>query len=147
MRKLELRPYDTPNDARRPKHLRARANKPVRLVLLAYPFDVREHPRLHAELHRACDDRCDCLRAKHRPRRDLHIVSELEVRRELQRLRHGGVTPGLEQHHSDRTAREGVPDDELSDDVQPDLLVRDRLDHADRYEVDEGCITCKWVSS
>lgn len=68
--------------------------------------------------------------------RDLHVVTELEVGDERQRLGHGDVTPGLEHHHRDRLSGKGVTNDELSDDVEADLLVRDGLDHADGDDVD-----------
>lgn len=117
LRELKPRPNNTPHDARRPKHLRARTNKPVLLVRLAHILDIREHPRLHAELDRARHHRRDRLRAEHRPRRDLHVMAQLEVRRELERLRHSYVPPSLEEHHGNWTTRKRVPDDELRDDV------------------------------
>ena len=53
-------------------------------------------------------------------------------------LSHGNVTPGLEHHHSDGTARESITDDEFGDDVQADLLIGDSLDHSNRNNVEEG---------
>ena len=41
-------------------------------------------------------------------------MAELHVRRELQRLIHGIISPCLEQHHRNRLAGEGISDDELS---------------------------------
>ena len=70
--------------------------------------------------------------------RNLHVVANLEIVGELQGLSHGDVTPGLEHHHSDGLAGEQVTDDQLSDDVQTDLLVSDSLDHTDRNRVDKG---------
>ena len=65
-------------------------------------------------------------------------MAELEVRRELQSLGHGDVTPGLEHHHCDGAAGQRVTDDELSNDVETDLLVGYGLDHANGDDVDES---------
>ena len=89
----------------------------IRLVGIAHVRDIREHPRLNAELHGAGDNCGDDLCPEHRPRRDLHVVAELEVGREGERLGHGDVTPGLEHHHRDGAAGEGVADDEFRDDT------------------------------
>lgn len=70
--------------------------------------------------------------------RDLHVVTELEVRREEQSLSHGDVTPGFEHHHRNRATGEGITDDKLGYNVETDLLVSDGLDDADRNNVDEG---------
>ena len=66
-------------------------------------------------------------------------MPEFEVGSERQRLRHSDVAPSLEHHHGDWTTRQGVPDNEFGYNVQPDLLVCDRLDHADWYCVEECC--------
>ena len=108
-----------------------RADKAVCLGGRAEVLDVGEHPRLHAELHGSSDDRRDDLAEEHRARCDLHVVAELKVARELQRLHHGDIAPRLEQHHRDRAAGQGISDDQLRDDVEPNLLIRDGLDHAD----------------
>jgi hypothetical protein len=44
--------------------------------------DMVEHPVLNCELDCPCDDSGNNLRPKHKPRRDLHVVSELHVARE-----------------------------------------------------------------
>ena len=64
-------------------------------------------------------------------------MSKLEVAGELKRLCHGDVTPGLEQHHRNWPAREDVSNNQLRDDVKPNLLVGDGLDHADGNGVNE----------
>lgn len=129
---------DTPDDGCSAEDLRRGTDKPVWLVSVAHAVDIREHPRLHAELDGTSDNRRRHLRPEHGPRRDLHVVTELEVGCELQSLGHGDVAPGLEHHHGDGLAGEGVADDELCDDVEADLLVRDGLDHADGDDVEEG---------
>jgi hypothetical protein len=92
---------------------------------------------LHAELHGASNDGSGDLTEEHRAMRDLHVVGQLEIARKLQRLRHGNIAPCLEHHHRNRTARKGVSDDQLRDDIEPNLLVRNRLDHTDRDGVHE----------
>jgi hypothetical protein len=77
------------------------------------------------------------LAEKHRAVRDLHVVTELEVAGKLQSLGHGNVTPGLEHHHRNWTAREGIAYDKLGDDIKTDLLVGDSLNDADRDSVRE----------
>ena len=69
--------------------------------------------------------------------RNLHVVTKLEVSSELKRLDHGDITPGLEHHHGYSLAGKGIADDQLSDDIQTNLVVRDSLDHSDRNDVDE----------
>lgn len=95
---------------------------------------VGEHSRLHAELHRSRDDARDDLPPEHGARRDLHVVSRLEVRGELQRLRHADVPLRLERRHRDRLSGESVAD-KLRDHVQVGLLVRGRLYRADGNDV------------
>ena len=65
-------------------------------------------------------------------------MTQLEVTRERQGLSHGDVTPGLEHHHSDGLAGEQVTDDQLSDDVQTDLLVSDGLNDTNGDGVEES---------
>lgn len=113
------------------KHGGRRANKAIFLIGRAQVFNVGEHPRLHTELHRAGNDSGDDLTEEHRARCNLHVVAELKVTRELKRLHHGDITPCLEHHHRNRTARKGISDDQLRDDVEPNLLVRDGLNHTD----------------
>jgi len=64
-------------------------------------------------------------------------MAEFEVRSELQRLGHGNVTPGLEHHHSDWASGEGISDDQFSNNIEPDLLISDGLNHADGNNVEE----------
>ena len=99
--------------------------------------NVAEHPRLDAELDSAGDSGGDDLAPEHGSRRDLHVVAELEVGRERQRLRHRDVAPRLEHHHCDRSSGKRITDDQLCDHVQADLLVGDRLDYTDGNGVDE----------
>ena len=132
-----LRANDTPDDRGGTEHGRARAGKVVLLVVRAHIINISEHPALHAELDRAGKGGRDDLTPEHGARGHLHVVAELEVGGEGERLRHGDVAPGLEHHHGDGAAGERVADDELRDDVQADLLVRDRLDDADGDDVEE----------
>jgi len=107
------------------------------LIRRAEALNIGEHPRLHAELHGASNDGSDDLTEEHRAMRDLHVVGQLEITRKLQRLRHRNITPCLEHHHRDRTARKGVSDDQLRDDIEPHLLIRNGLDHTNRDGIQE----------
>lgn len=137
-RELTLWADDAPDDARGAKHLRRGAAEPVALARAAHILDVRKHPRLHTELRGAREDARDDLAPEHCPRRHLHVVAQLEVRCELKRLGHRDVAPCFEKHHRDGTAGEHVPNDEFRDNVQPNLLIRDGLDHAHGDHVDKG---------
>lgn len=136
-RELSRRTDNTPDDTRGSKHLRARADESALLRLLTHPRDIAEHPRLHAKLGRPSDDGSNDLRREHRAGWELHVMTKLEVRCEGEGLKHGDVTPGLEQHHCDGTAGEGIADDELGNNVQTDLLIGDSLNHTNGNNVDE----------
>ena len=65
-------------------------------------------------------------------------MSELKVRSERQSLSHGDITPSLEHHHRDGSSGETITNDELGNDVESNLLIRNSLNHANRNEVHEG---------
>ena len=107
-------PNDTPDDRRSPEHRGRRANEAAILVIIAHAMNVGEHPSLNTELNGASDDGGNGLTPEHRTRpiqerlvsrslmqsndsysRNLHIMTELEVRRELQGLHHRDVSPSL----------------------------------------------------
>ena len=88
------------------------------LIRGAHALNVREHPCLNTELDSAGDDSSDDLRPEHGARWDLHVVTELEVGSELQRLGHRDVSPGLEHHHGDGASRERIADDQLRYDAE-----------------------------
>jgi len=52
-------------------------------------------------------------------------------------LSHSNITPSLEHHHREGASWEGISDDQLSNDVETNLLIRDSLDHADRNNIEE----------
>ena len=120
VRELALRTNDTPDDRRSAEHLRAGANEATFSLGGTDALDVGEQPSLDTELDGTADDGRNDLAPEHGARRNLHVVTELEVGRELQRLRHGDVPPRLEHHHCDRAARQRVSDDELRDDAAQD---------------------------
>jgi len=142
-RELASRADDPPDDGGSPEDLGTRAGELVLLRVGAHTLNVAEHPGLNGELDSTSEGGADDLTEEHGTGRDLHIVTELEVRRKGESLSHSNVSPGLEHHHRDRTTRESVPDDELGDDVQPDLLVRDSLNHADGDHIEERDDECE----
>lgn len=64
-------------------------------------------------------------------------MAELHVRGESQGLGHGDVAERLEQHHCEWAARHPVADNQLGDDIESNLLVRDSLNHTDWNGVDK----------
>lgn len=75
---------------------------------------------------------------KNAPQTNLHVMAELEVRRECQRLSHSDITPSLEHHHRYWATWQSIADDELSDNIQTNLLVGDGLNHANGDDIDKG---------
>jgi hypothetical protein len=84
--------------------------------------DRRQQPPRRREVHRGCRQRAGKLREKHGPRGYLHVVPQLEVRHERQRLAHADEAVRLEHHVGQWLPGVQVPDDELRDDIQPGLL-------------------------
>ena len=69
---------------------------------------------------------------------NLHVVPELEVRRKCKSLSHGDVAPRLEHHHRNRAPRKCIANNEFGNNIQPNLLVGNGLDHADRNDIDKS---------
>lgn len=78
-RDLQFWPDHPPHYARGTKHLSARAREAILLVAKADVLNVVKHPRLHTELHGTRDNRRESLRDEERPRRNLHVVAQLEI--------------------------------------------------------------------
>jgi hypothetical protein len=57
----------------------------------------------------------------------VHVVTKLQILTEIQCLGHDNVSKGLEYHYSNRVSRLNVTDDELSEDVETKLNVREGL--------------------
>ena len=138
LRELSRRANYTPNNAGSAEYLRRWANETVLLGGIADFRNITEHPCLYPKLNGTSDDGGNDLGPKHRLWRNLHVVTELEIRREGEGLSHSDVTPRLEHHHGDRAAGEAITNDELGDNVQTNLLVGDGLDHADGNDIEEG---------
>lgn len=64
-------------------------------------------------------------------------MPKLEVTRELKCLNHCDVTPSLEHHHCDRLSGQCITDNQLGNDIEADLLIRDGLNHANGDGVNE----------
>jgi len=133
---LPSRANDTPDDTGSTEDLSRWADESIPLVGVTHVGNVREHPGLDTELYGSGNDGGDNLRPEHGPGRDLHIVTDLEVSGKLQCLGHCNITPSLEHHHGDRSARKGITDDEFSNDIKTNLLVSDSLNHSNGYNVD-----------
>jgi hypothetical protein len=119
-----MRTYDDRCSA---KYSGIRTGEAVSMIRRAKVLDVGEHPCLYAELYSAGNDSCNDLTPEHRTMWDLHVMPKLEVTCECKCLQHSIISPCLEQHHSDWAAREGVSNNQLCDDIKPNLLIRSGL--------------------
>ena len=108
------------------------------------PLDVAdvlhrgEQPPRGGEVHRGRRDRARELRQEHGPGRDLHVVAQLEVGQQRQRLAHADEAVRLEHHVGQRLPRVQVADDELRHDVEPRLHVGGGGDDADGEREGQG---------
>src|SRR5262249_47396615 len=119
----------SPNQRSSSKSIRRRTNKPILLPRRAYIHNMRPHRLLHTRHHKTAHKRRTRLGSKHHPRRDLHVMSQLEIAREQNRLSGPNVRDRFEDHVCDRPTGEHEPRDHLVHDVERELLVRDGLDH------------------
>ena len=69
----------TYNYGRGTEHHGMRADEVVVLMRAAEVLDVREHPRLHPELHGARNNSSNDLAEEHRAVWDLHVVTEFQA--------------------------------------------------------------------
>ena len=113
-------------------------------------------PLLYAQLCCPCHYRSNNLTQEHSPWRDFHIMTQLHVWCELQRLCHClrsskivvkrlncvknetayDISECLENHHCEWFTRKKISWDKLSYHVEADLLVCDRLDHSCRHNIE-----------
>lgn len=104
--------------------------------------DVVEHPVEHADLGQTGYDGHNKLQFEQDSWGNLHVVAELEVGCKLQTLRRGDVAKCSEYHIGDGTTGEYDAADELADEVDAALLVRNGHDNADwdkEYRTDSEC--------
>lgn len=52
-------------------------------------------------------------------------------------MRHSNVSPRFEHHHGYWATWESIADDKLCNDIQPNLLIRDSLDHPNGNHIEE----------
>jgi hypothetical protein len=79
------------------------------------------------------DEDSDRLSGEHDSRRHFHVMTEFHVTRERGHLPTNHNANGFEYHIRHRFSFKQVPCDELQDNIWADLLIRDGLDHRDRY--------------
>ena len=138
-----FRTESTPQDGSREKHVGAGAGE---VVLLRGQADVGDlghlvvengqlpdvgNLRLHLRLHEGD------------PRRDVHVVGELEILSEVESLRGREISVSLEVVQSDSVTREPETAEELGNNVQGDLDVRDGHDDAARDAEDHSEENCR----
>jgi hypothetical protein len=98
------------------------------VILLRGQADVRDLGHLVIENGRADEGGNECcphLAVEGDPRSDVHVVGELETLSEVESLRSREVPVSLEVVHSSGVTREPETTEELSNNVQANLDVRD----------------------
>ena len=70
-------------------------------------------------------------------------MTKLEIRSERQSLGHGDITPGFEHHHGNWASRKTITDNQLSNNIETNLLIGDSLNHSDGNDVEESDDKCK----
>lgn len=154
-----LRADDAPEDAAVEVHAGEGADEAVDGFGGADVWDVGEHPVQDADLNDARDEGRGDLDLEEELGGDLHVVAQFEVGGELDALRRGDVAvcdkdlvslnrinktgPKVGQltsaHHiSNGPPWEDCPADELANEVETALLIRDSHDDADWYEEEGG---------
>lgn len=79
-------------------------------------------------LNKACPDRGNDLAPEKRTWRNFHVVAHFETLEESEGLGHRDITISLKKHHSNRTSRLDITNDEFSDNIETQLYVGDGLD-------------------
>lgn len=131
-------PYDTPQDGPVEVHPRNGTGEAVEGLGAADALDVGEHPVQDANLGDGRDERGDNLDEKHDSWRNLHVVAQFEIRRELDALRRGNITICDKNHVGDGTAGENNAANQLADQINATMLVRDCHDDAVWNEEDRS---------
>lgn len=137
-RKQMLRSDGAPDDRGVVEGLDVVAGKEVGRFSRADALDAAQRPLHGSQLAEARPHCCHKLSREHRSLRHVHVVAELEVLAEVQRLCHGDVSHRLEHHHGDRVSRLQVSDDELREYIQTQLNIGHGLDHADGDQPGHG---------
>lgn len=135
-------PNASPNDRSGSEGVRARAGKAVLLMRRAQIRDVSEHPLLYNHDHHDAFCSSEDLSEEHRPRWDLHVMAELEVSNEEQRLLHRNEAECLENHHGDWAAWKHIANDKLAKNLDSDRLVRKGANDTNRDDEHSGDQNC-----
>lgn len=118
-----LRPDDTPDYACVEKDFATRTGKVGGLLWSTDAWDVGEGPLENADLYKASPQCCDELTEEKGTRWHLHVVAHLLIRGVGEALRHSNIAQCLEHHHGDRSTREQIRDDVLSEHIQTNLNI------------------------
>ena len=103
----------SPDDARGEEDASVGAGEVLRLSGGTDLGDGAEGIVKDQDLDHARERRGDDLHGEQHARRQFHVVPEFQVADEGQRLRHGDVAEGLEDHERERPAGLDVPEDEF----------------------------------
>lgn len=129
-------PNNAPEDAAVEMDAGDRAIESVDGVGCANTWNEIEHPVEYSDLCETGDDRDGKLQLEKNPWRDFHVVAKLEVGGELQTLGGGDVAKCCKDHIGNRTTGKYDSADQLADEVDAALLVRNGHDNANGNEED-----------
>ena len=138
-----FRTESTPEDGSREKLVLTGASE---VILLLGQADVGDLGHLVVENGRAHEGGHECsphLAVEGDPRSDVRVVRKLEVSSEVEGLRGRGVSVSLEVVHRGGVAGEPETAEELGNNVQPNLDVRDGDDDTTRNAEDHSEENCR----
>jgi hypothetical protein len=128
---------DAPQDAAVEVHPCNRARETIQSLRGTDIRDINKHPIKHHNLRDRRHHRRGHLHTKQDPRRDFHVMAQLQIGTELDALGGRDVPVGDEDHVCDWPAGEEDAADELADQVDAAVLVCDGHDDGDGDE-EEG---------
>lgn len=110
-----------------------------RIALRCTDIGHRFHePSSNSEVNHTCKHGCNDLHAEHITRRNLEIMSELQVADKGKTLSHADITIGLEGNVCDGVSGHSKTDNEFSNDIETRLLVSNSLNDTDRKDEEPG---------
>ena len=129
-----LRSDDAPEDATVKMHSRQWTRKAVDRVDLAKARNECEHPIQNANLRKTRYERCDHLYHEHDLWWNLHVLTQLEIRREFDSLGRADVTISRENHVRHWPSGKSVSAHKLRNEVKTEVLICDRHDDSNGNE-------------
>ena len=138
-----FRTESAPEDGSREKLVVPRASE---VILLRRQTNIRDLGHLVIEngrAHEGGDECCPHLAVEGNPWIDVHVVGEFEILSEVESTRGRDVSVSLEVVHSGGVTREPETTEELGNNVQANLNVRDGHDDPARNAEDHSEENCR----